>query len=136
MHLRHVQVADYERGTRIDIVFETRVEHTEAEITTYRSCQRVNLEAFASDLAGPEQYVLSVKAFVLNLPVAQMVPFNRVQSLLKNLIGRAISEAILLKYILQLHKVLAPWEDQAIERLLACAVMNVDEITMRIGTNY
>ena len=51
---------------------------------------------------------------------------------LKTLIGRVISEASLLKYILQLHKALAPWEDRAIERLLASAVMNVDETSMRV----
>lgn len=33
-----------------------------------------------------EQYGLGVKAFVLNLLVAQMVSFNRAQTLLKNLI--------------------------------------------------
>ena len=102
------------------------------QIKTCPSCQHVNKGAFAPDLAGPEQYGLGVKAFVLNLLVAQMVSFNRVQSLLKTLIGRAISEATLLKYILQLHKALAPWEDQAIKRLLASAVMNVDETSMRV----
>ena len=52
-------------------------------------------------------------AFVLNLLVAQMVSFNRAQTVLKNLIGRAISQATMLKYILQLHEALALWEDQA-----------------------
>ena len=66
------------------------------QIKTCPSCQHVNMGAFAPDLAGPEQYGLSVKAFALNLLVAQMASFNRVQSLLKTLIGRAISEATLL----------------------------------------
>ena len=69
-NLRHVQVEDYERRTRIDIVFEKRIEHTDAEIKTCPSCECVNKGAFAADLAGPEQYGLGVKAFVLNLLVA------------------------------------------------------------------
>ena len=73
-----------------------------------------------------------VKAFVLNLLVAQMVSFNRAQTLLKNLIGRAISQATMLKYIVQLHEALAPWEDQAIKLLLASPAMNVDETSMRV----
>jgi len=69
----HVQVEDYERRTRIDFVFEKRVEHTDAEIKTCPSCECVNKGAFASDLTGPEQYGLGVKAFLLNLLVAQIV---------------------------------------------------------------
>lgn len=132
-NLRNVKLDDYERRTRIDIVFEKRVEHTDAEIKTCPSCECVNKGVFAPDLAGPEQYGLGVKAFALNLLVAQMVSFNRVQSLLKSLIGRAISEATLLKYVLQLHQALAPWEDQAIEMLLDSKVMNVDETSMRVN---
>ena len=128
-----MQVEDHERRTRIDIVFETRFRDNDAEIRTYPSCQPVNRGAFAPDIAGPEQYGLGVKVLALNLLVAQMVSFNRVQSLLKTLIERAISEATLLKYILQLHKALAPWEDQAIVRLLASAVMKVEETSMRVG---
>ena len=131
-NLRHVKVDDYERRTRIDIVFEKRIEHTDAEIKTCPSCECVNKGTFAADLAGPEQYGLGVKAFVLNLLVAQMVSFNRAQTLLKNLIGRAISQATMLKYILQLHEALAPWEDQAIKLLLDSAAMNVDETSMRV----
>jgi len=52
--------------------------------------------------------------------------------LLKNLIGRAISQATMLKYILQLHEALAPREDQAIKLLLASPAMNVDETSMRV----
>ena len=126
-NLRHVQVEDYERRTRIDIVFEKRIEHTDAEIKTCPSCECVNKGAFAADLAGPEQYGPGVRAFVLNLLVAQMVSFNRAQKLLKNLIGRAIPQATMLKYILQLHEALAPWEDQVIKLLLTSPAMNVDE---------
>lgn len=132
-NLRHVQVEDHERRTRIDIVFEKRIEHTDAEIKTCPSCESVNKGAFAADLAGPVQYGLGIKAFALNLLIVQMVSLSRVQALVKNLIGRAISQAILLKYILQLHEALAPWEEQAIERLLVSPVMHVDETSMRVN---
>jgi hypothetical protein len=92
----------------------------------------VNKGAFAAELSGPEQYSLGIKAFAFNLLVAQMVSLSRVQALLKNLVGRAVSQAILLKYIWQLHEALAPWEEQAIQRLLASPVMHVDETSMRV----
>ena len=68
-----MQVGDYERRTRIGIVFEKRVEHTNVEIKTCPLFQSVSKGAFAPDPAGPEQYGLGVKAFVLSLLVAQMV---------------------------------------------------------------
>jgi hypothetical protein len=111
-NLRSVAVEDYERRTRIDIVFEKRIEHTDAEIKTCPSCEHVNKGTFAADLAGPEQYGIGIKAFALNLLVAQMVSLSRVQALLKNLIGRAISQTTLLKYLWQLHEALAPQKRQ------------------------
>jgi len=132
-NLRYVQVEDYERRTRIDIVFEKRIEHIDAEIKTCPCCESLNKGEFPIDLAGPEQYGLGVKAYVLNLLITQMISLSRVQILLKSLIGRAISQATFLKYILQLHQALAPWEDQAIGQLLDSPVMHVDETSMRVN---
>ncbi len=61
-----------------------------------------------------------------------MVSLNRVQKLLKTLIGQAIAEAIMLKYILQLDKALEVSEQHAIRQLLASPVMHVDETFMRL----
>lgn len=53
-NLRDVQVDKHERRTRIDLVFEKRIEHTDAEIKTCPSCECVNKGAFAADLSGPQ----------------------------------------------------------------------------------
>ena len=131
-NLQQVEVVDHERRTRIDIVFEKRVEHVDAEIKYCPSCEHVNKGQFPSDLAGPVQYGLGIKAYVLNLLITQMVSLNRVQKLLKTLIGRAMSEAVMLKYILQLHDALEMWEASAIECLLESPVMHVDETSLRL----
>lgn len=136
-NLRSVQISDYERRTRIDIVFEKRVEHIDAEVKRCPCCQSLNKGLFPADMAGPVQYGLGVKAYVLNLIITQMLSLNRVQKLLKTLIGQAISEATLLKYILQLHEALAPWEHDAIRQLSLAPVMHVDETSMRVDKkNY
>ena len=131
-NLRHVQVEDYERVPASTSCLKNILSIPMRQIKTCPSCECVNKGAFASDLAGPEQYGLGVKAFVMNLLVAQIVSFNRAQMLLKNLIGRAISQATMLKYILQLHEALAPWEDLAIKLLLVSPAMNVDETSIRV----
>ena len=61
-------------------------------------------------MAGPIQYGPGVKAYVLNLLIAQMVSLKRVQQSVTTLIGEVISEATLLKYVMQLHHCLARWE--------------------------
>ena len=122
-----MSVSDYERRTCVDIVFEKRVEHVDAEIKHCPCCHHVTKGQFPSDLAGPVQCGLGIKAYILNLLITQMVSLNRVQKLLKTLIGRAISEAVMHKYILQLHVALEGWEQDAIRQLLASPVMHVDE---------
>lgn len=131
-NLSKVSVIDHERRTRIDIVFEKRIEHVDAQIKRCPCCDHLNKGQFPVDMHGPVQYGLGIKAYILNLLITQMVSLNRVQKLLKTLIGRAISEAVMLKYILQLHHALEGWEQEAIRQLLLSAVMHVDETSMRV----
>jgi len=105
-NLSKVSVMDVERRTRIDIIFEKRIEHIDAQIKRCPLCQQITKAAFPSNLAGPVQYGPGIKAYVLNLLITQMVSLSRIQKLLKTLIGRAISEATLVKYIPQLHQAL------------------------------
>jgi len=101
----------YERRTKIDIVFEKVV---------------------PSDMHGPLQYGDGLKAFVVNLLVCQMVALNRVQKLVKSMIGTLISEASLLKFVLRLHQALDAWEHRAIELLLKASAVHVDETSFRV----
>jgi len=58
---------------------------------------------FPADRYGPLQYGDDLKAFVINLLVGQIVSLNRVQKLVKSMIGVVIAEASLLKFVLRLH---------------------------------
>jgi transposase len=122
----------HERRTRIDIVFEKVVSHVDAEIKRCPQCQAQTKGAFPQDLSGPLQYGPGIKAYVLNLLLAQMLSLQRVQQSIKTLIDRAISEATILKYVMQLHRALAPWEQAAIEQLLSQPTLHVDETSLRV----
>jgi len=122
----------HERRTLIDIIFEKVVNHVDAEIKQCPSCQTQSKGRFPADMPGPLQYGPGIKAYALNLLIAQMLSLNRVQQSIRTLIGQVISEATILKYVMQLHHALADWEQSAVEQLLAVPVLHVDETSLRV----
>lgn len=127
----------HERRTKIDLVFEKVVSHIDAEIKTCPSCQAQSKGEFPADRPGPVQYGLGIKAYLLNLLITQMVSLSRAKKLMHTLIGVVISEATLLRYIIQLNEALSSWELRSIEQLLSAPVIHVDETSMRVNkSNY
>lgn len=122
----------HERRTRIDIVFEKVVSHLDAEIKECPQCQARTKGTFPSDMPGPVQYGLGIRAYVLNLLVTQMVSLKRARQSLAVLIDQWISEATLLTYIMQLHRALADWEQASIKQLLEQPSIHVDETSLRV----
>ena len=106
----------HERRTKIDIIFEKNVTHVDAEIKLCHRCQTQTKGNFPADMSGPLQYGPGIKAYVLNLLIAQMLSLKRIQHSIMTLIGQAISEATILKYVMQLHHALADWETRAAPR--------------------
>ncbi|SET70998.1 Transposase IS66 family protein, partial [Nitrosomonas marina] len=132
--LSNVACVDHERRTRIDIVFEKVVDHVDAEVKHCPSCNATVKGSFPSDRHGPLQYGDGLKAFVINLLVGQVVALNRVQKLIKSMIGVVIAEASLLKFVLRLHQALATWECQATASMLNTPAINVDETSFRVDS--
>jgi len=122
----------HERRTLIDIVFEKVVDHVDAEIKRCPRCRAETKGKFPAELSGPLQYGAGIKAYVLNLLIAQMISLKRVQQSIKTLIGQAISEATVLKYVMRLHRALADWEQSAIEHILEMPAVHVDETSLRV----
>lgn len=121
-----------ERRTKIDIIFEKTLEHIDAEIKRCPSCNAETKGTFPIDMHGPLQYGNGLKAYVINLIICQMVALNRVQKMVKSIIGVIISEATLIKYVIRLNEALAKWEADAIEEILKYPAINVDETSMRV----
>jgi len=61
---------------------------------------------------------------------------TRVQQSFQTLIVLAISEATILKYVLQMHLALARWGRMATERILTAPAMHVDETSIRVGKHW
>lgn len=122
-----------ERRTKIDIVFYKVTSHTDAEIKTCPTCETVNKGKFSSDLKGPLQYGKGLKAYLLNLLIVQMVSLNRVQQMAFALIGQMISEAVILKYVIQLYLSLERWENEAVDWMRDQTVINTDETSLKVN---
>ena len=135
--LREVRSRGHERRTRIDIVFEKVVTHVDAQIKHCPQCREHTRGPFPEQFSGPLHYGPGIKAYVLNLLIAQMLSLKRVQQSIHTLIGQLLSEATILKYVMQLHRALERWEHEAIERLLAMPALHVDETSLRVeGKNH
>ena len=124
--------AGSDRRTHIDIIFEKVVRHVDAELKCCPRCHTHTRGAFPKDMPGLLQYGSGVKAYALNLLIAQMLSLKRVQQSLQTLIGTLISQATILNYVTQLHHVLAQWERSAIEQILTQPAMHVDETSLRV----
>lgn len=121
-----------ERRTKIDIIFEKVVEHVDAEIKYCDICDTTVKGKFPSDMQSPLQYGNGLKAYVITLLVCQMISLNRVQKLVKSIIGVIIAESTLLKFVFRLYLALESWESGAVDQLLASRAMNVDETSLRV----
>lgn len=128
---------NYERRTKIDIVFEKVVEHVDAEIKECPNCKSIVKGQFPQDMPGKLQYGNGLKAFAIHLIISQMVALNRVQKQISAMIGAVISEASLLKFVWRLHQALEQWETEAIESILRAPSVHVDETSFRVeGKNH
>ena len=122
----------YERRTKIDIVFEKTVEHIDAEVKQCPSCDSTVKGVFPDDMPGALQYGSGLKAYIINLLICQMISLNRVQKMIKSIIGEILSESTLLKFILRFHEALAVWEWNAKQAILQEAAIHVDETSLRV----
>jgi transposase len=68
----------------------------DAEVKQCPACDSTVKAQFPDDMPGPLQYGNGIKAYVIQLLVAQMISLNRVVDMVAALIGRAFSEATLL----------------------------------------
>ena len=123
---------EHKRCTKIDIVFERVISHVDAEIKICPQCNTQNKGYFPEDMPGPLQYGPGIKGYLVNLLVTQMISLKRVQKMIQTLIGQLLSEATILKYVMQLHHALEEWEQTSIEALLQMPTRHADETSLRV----
>lgn len=121
-----------ERRTKIDIIFEKTVEHFYAEIKECPRCAATVKAAFPEDLAGPLQYGIGLKAYIINLLFGQMIAMNRVQKMVQTLIGEVIAESSFVNFIMALYTALALWEAKSKLLIRQSPAIHADETSCRV----
>ena len=130
--LDDILASETEQRKKIDIIYEV-VEHTvTSEVKVCPDCGTQNKGKFPRGMDGKLQYGNGVKATIINFLCAQMVSLERVEEYLKGILGRFISQAVMLKYIAQFSESLEEWESQMIEHLLKAPAIHVDETSSRV----
>jgi transposase len=99
----------------------------DVEVKQCTSCNATVKANLPKDMVGVLQYGNGVKAYAIQLIIAQVVALNRVVEMMEALIGRTISEATLLKYVMQLHLALETWEKRTIYQLYVSSCIHTDE---------
>ncbi len=121
-----------ERRTKIDIVFEKQIIHVDAQIKSCPTCHQQTKGSHPKDMKGPKQYGLGIKAYIIQMLITQMVSLKRLKKMMGTLIGEWISEAVMLKYVWQLHLALEPWEKESTEQILVRPDIHTDETSLKV----
>ena len=129
--------SDTESREEIDIIYEIIRKIVTVEIKDCCNCGETTKGDFPQGMDGELQYGIGIKAAIINYLMVQMFSYERCSEHFKGLIGRFISQATMLKYIMSFYLSLAKWEAKKIKELLKMPVIHVDETSIRINkVNY
>ncbi len=135
--LRNVKVQDKEERKKFDIIYEITEHTVVSEEKKCPDCGNINKGKFPEGMDGKLQYGIGIKASIINFLMVQMISLERVQEHFRGLIGRFISQAVMLKYIAQLSLSLEKWEKRMIEELLKAPAIHTDETSIKVNKkNY
>lgn len=124
---------DKETRVEIDIIYEITKKEITAEIKECGACGGITKGNFPEGIDGKLQYGIGIKAAIINYIIVQMFSYERCSEHFKGLIGRFISQATMLKYIMSFYLSLAKWEAEKVKELLKMPVIHVDETSVRIN---
>ena len=130
--LDQAKVTAREDRKSIDIEYVIKETIYTSETKKCSECGEETKAEYPEGIDGPEQYGIGIKAAIINFLMVQMISLQRVQEHFKGLVGRFISQAVMLKYISQLGHSLKKWEEEKIRELLKSPVFHVDETGMRV----
>lgn len=128
---------DEETREEIDIIYEIIRKKVTVEIKKCDDCGETTKGTFPDGMDGKLQYGIGIKAAIINYLMVQMFSYERCSEHFKGLIGRFISQATMLKYVMNFHLSLAKWEAEKIKEILKMPVIHVDETSIRVNkVNY
>lgn len=112
---------------------EIRLETTEHQVFSCRctQCGAEQSGEFPAEISRPIEYGTRIKSFCVYLNIYQLIPYARLQELLKDLLGHQISPGSIGNFIAKCWKKLNPYEMKIVQMLLNAMVLHSDETGMR-----
>ena len=136
-NLKHAKITSTETRKSIDISYTVEETSFTAETRECPRCHEKTKADFPKGIDGKIQYGIGIKAAIINFLMVQMMSLQRVQEHFKGLLGRNISQSVMLKYIIQFSESLKEWEESVKEKLRKASVLYLDETSMRVNKkNY
>lgn len=105
----------------------------QAQTCACPACGKLNTASFPEAVAHPVQYGPGVKALTTYLLNFQLLPYERVVTLMDDLFGAPLSEATLVTATQQAAKTLVPVEEAIVAALKKAPILHCDETGQRIG---
>jgi transposase len=96
------------------------------------TCGHKNESIFPEEARTHVQYGNRIKSLLTYLNVYHLIPIERTQAILQDLMGHSISEATILSHQHDLHEKLETVEEIIHEKLLASSRINSDESGVRV----
>jgi transposase len=112
--------------------FKLEVTEHQAERKTCNVCGARNKASFPEDVTQPVQYGPEIKALAVYFNQYQLIPFDRVEELFKDLLGQPFSEGTLFTANQTCYEALEGAEQEIKKQLLDSPVINCDETGARV----
>jgi transposase len=127
------KVLGYRRRQEFDLP-ELRLQVTEHQAEQRQCvCGQVHQALFPPAVTAPVQYGASVKAISSYLQVQQLLPYQRCQELMADVLGVKLSQGTLANTLSEAYEVLAPVESDISKALAGAEVLHADETGTRIA---
>ena len=131
--LQDEEIIKKEERKMIDIEYIIKETVVVAQTKECPDCGEQTTGKFPQGMDGIEQYGIGIRTGIIDMMIFQMISLIRIQEYFKGLIGRNISQAIMLKYNTQLGMSLDLWQQKMIREILKFPVIYVDETSFRVN---
>jgi transposase len=114
---------------------EIKLEVTEHQCESKRCpcCGEINESKFPKDIKRPAQYGNKLKSFVTYVSQYQLLPYNRIAELLKDILGIEISTGTIYNIIKSAYELTEEVESKIKEELAKQSVLHADETGLFCG---
>jgi len=131
--LKGAAVRGYEHRQVFDVpAFKVRVTEHQAEIKECPCCNHTGKGAFPEGVTQPVQYGVQVKALVSYFSQYQLLPYQRVQEVLRDALNVSISQGSIKNILTHCHGRLSSFDEQVRALLIDADVAHFDETSLQV----